>query len=76
MGSPTVILSEASVPPSEDAALVSFLTRVEVKLDAVLTRGDDHEARIRALERKVWLVAGAATVAGGLLGNLAPIITK
>ncbi|WDS52047.1 membrane protein [Microbacterium phage Caron] len=63
-------------PPSEDAPLVAFLTRVEVKLDTALTRGDDHENRIRALERKVWLVAGAATVAGGLLGNLAPLITK
>lgn len=37
---------------------------------------DDHETRIRALERKVWLVAGAAAVAGGLLGNLSPILTK
>lgn len=26
----------------------------------------DHELRIRAIERKVWLVAGAAGVIGGL----------
>ena len=64
------------VPPAEDAALVSFLTRVEVKLDAALTRGDDHEGRIRALERKVWVAAGFAAAAGGLLGNIAPPLLK
>ncbi|WP_067201137.1 hypothetical protein [Microbacterium sp. XT11] len=74
---PAVVINEGGgVPPSEDAALVSFLTRVEVKLDNALTRGDDHEGRIRALERKVWLVSGAAAVLGGVLGNVAPLIAK
>ncbi len=77
MGAPGVtVINEGNVPLSEDAALVSFLTRVEVKLDSVLTRGDDHETRIRALERKVWLVAGGAAVLGGILGNFAPLLTK
>ncbi|QWY81843.1 membrane protein [Microbacterium phage Honk] len=75
--SPAVVIeSGGGVPPSEDAALVSFLTRVEVKLDAVLTRGDDHETRIRSLERKVWLAAGAAAVMGGVVGNVAPSLLK
>ncbi|WDS51658.1 membrane protein [Microbacterium phage Barnstormer] len=73
---PSVTISEGGVPPSEDAALVSFLTRVEVKLDTVLSGHNDHETRIRALERKVWLVAGAAAVLGGVLGNIAPFISK
>ncbi|UVK59039.1 tail needle protein [Microbacterium phage Cen1621] len=76
MAPAVVIESGGGVPPSEDAALVSFLTRVEVKLDAVLTRGDDHESRIRSLERKVWLAAGFAAAAGGLLGNIAPPLIK
>jgi hypothetical protein len=70
------VVNEAGVPPSEDAALVSFLTRVEVKLDQVLTRGDDHEARIRSLERKVWGAAGAATVGGALLGHVVSLLSQ
>lgn len=31
-------------------------------------RVDDHETRIRALERKVWAAAGAAAAAGGVVG--------
>lgn len=30
----------------------------------------DHESRIRALERKVWTAAGAATVLGALLSQV------
>jgi hypothetical protein len=60
-----------ATPPSEDAALVAFLTRVEVKLDTALTRGDDHEVRLRSLERKVFVAAGAATVLGAGLGQIA-----
>lgn len=76
MGAPVTVINEGGIPPSEDAALVSFLTRVEVKLDAALTRGDDHEGRIRGLERKVYIFAGAATILGGALGNVAPAILK
>lgn len=35
---------------------------------------DDHETRIRSLERKVWLAAGAAAVIGGTVGNLFPML--
>lgn len=31
----------------------------------------DHEARIRRLERIVWLAMGAAAVSGGAIGTLA-----
>lgn len=36
----------------------------------------DHETRLRALERKLWLLAGASAVAGGALGNFFPLISK
>ncbi len=34
-------------------------------------RIEDHETRIRSLERKVWAAAGAAAAAGGVLGTIA-----
>ncbi|WP_424936661.1 MULTISPECIES: hypothetical protein [Bacteria] len=34
----------------------------------------DHETRIRSLERKVWIVAGAAAVIGGVLGKVGPAL--
>ena len=53
------------------ADLKVAIARIETKLDAALTVGADHEARIRRLERAVWLAAGAAAAAGGTLGSLA-----
>jgi hypothetical protein len=44
------------------------LVRIEVKLDAVIKRGDDHETRIRSVEKRSWWTAGAA----GLLAVFAP----
>lgn len=31
--------------------------------------GDDHEARIRGLERLVWIAAGVATISGAGIGQ-------
>ncbi|WP_409466319.1 hypothetical protein [Amycolatopsis sp. GA6-003] len=42
------------------------------KVDAVEKRDSDHEARIRALERKVWMALGggaAGTIAAAILGG-------
>lgn len=47
------------------------LVRIETKLDAAISRADDHETRIRRMERMLWLAAGAATAAGGVLGTIA-----
>lgn len=47
------------------------LISIELKLDAVINRGDDHETRIRRLERAVWIAAGAAMAGGGVLGAIA-----
>lgn len=54
-----------------DGEVVERLVRIETKLDAQLTRSDDHEVRLRRLERALWLVAGAATAGGGVLGTIA-----
>jgi hypothetical protein len=55
---------------STDTEVLERLTRIEVKLDAAMSRGDDHETRIRRLERVVWIAAGAAATGGGLLGSI------
>lgn len=34
------------------------------------TRLNDHENRIRRVERSVWIAAGACAAAGGVLGSL------
>lgn len=41
--------------------MIERLSRLEAKLDRV----DDHESRIRKLERMIWVAAGA----GAVLGN-------
>lgn len=47
------------------------LVRIETKLDSQLTRSEDHEGRIRRLERAVWVASGAAATAGGVVGSIA-----
>ena len=49
------------------------LARIEVKLDAVLSKHDDHESRLRRLERALWVVTGFAAALGGGIGS---VITK
>lgn len=38
------------------------------KLDDIPRQVHDHESRIRALERRLWMAAGAAAVAGTFIG--------
>lgn len=45
-----------------------WLTRVEVKLDTAIARVDDHEQRMRFLERVAW--AGLALGGTGALSGL------
>ena len=51
----------------EDLAVV--VARIEAKLDVAISKGDDHETRIRALERKVWMAAGFAAAGGAGLSQ-------
>lgn len=53
----------------DDPKLVATLTRIETKLDhfnqtytSHLISHDDHETRIRLLEKKVWTLPTAATL--------------
>jgi hypothetical protein len=67
------------VPASqgEDQDMRDRMTRVETKLDALITtlaaQHPDHEARIRNLEAKIWWLAGFAAAPGmiALLSKLA-----
>lgn len=67
---------------SEDAALVKVLTRLETKLDGALSRADDHEARLRAVERRrtvaprdLWLGLTGAVTAGAALSSIIANLT-
>ena len=42
--------------------LVRAVSRIETKLDSRIGMTDDHEKRLRGLERHKWLQVGAATV--------------
>jgi hypothetical protein len=47
---------------SEPEDLLVRLARIETKLDAALSRADDHEGRIRSLERARWPLPSLAVV--------------
>lgn len=53
----------------QDPELIKALTRIETKLDHLtdtytshLKDHEDHEARIRSLEKRVWTLPTAATL--------------
>lgn len=53
--------------PGDSVAVI--LARIEVKLDTELKRGEDHEARIRALEKRVWFASGTAGLFAGFVAT-------
>ncbi|MGI5285238.1 hypothetical protein ACQEVF_18145 [Nonomuraea polychroma] len=58
-----------------DREVIETLVRMETKLDAAISRGDDHEDRIRRLERAVWVAAGAGMAGGGVFGVIVQGVT-
>lgn len=61
----------------EVRTLAATVTRMDSKLDSLVERLasreallQDHEDRLRALERKVWAAAGAGATVGALGGWL------
>jgi hypothetical protein len=46
------------------------LARIETKLDAALLDIDDHETRVRSLERGYWKVVGAASVIAAIVAKV------
>lgn len=48
------------------------LLDMDKKLDPLPAQAQDHETRLRALERNLWLAVGAASIGGGALGQIIP----
>jgi len=46
----------------DDPKLIETLTRMETKLDNFILKSDDHESRIRAIEKKIWAIPGVAVI--------------
>lgn len=62
--------AERGVEHDSDREVLTRLARIETKLDVAIGRVDDHETRIRRLERAVWVAAGAAATGGGIVGAI------
>ena len=62
---------ERSPERDVEREVLDRLVSIETKLDISISRVDDHETRIRRLERAVWIAAGAAAAGGGVIGSLA-----
>lgn len=46
------------------------VTDIKTKLENLTSKTDDHESRIRSLERRVWAAGGAGGAIGGFLTYL------
>lgn len=55
---------------ADDPAVIERLTRVEVKLDLLLSSRDDQEARLRKVEKWMYVTAGVIGLATGYVGQL------
>ena len=51
--------------------MVERLARIETKLDVQLATQADHEARLRRLERALWIAAGISMAGGAGLSQIA-----
>jgi hypothetical protein len=50
--------------------VIDRLARIETNQTAELAGRQDHEVRLRTLEKRQWFLAGVAAVAGTLLGKI------
>lgn len=55
-------------------SLTASVNQLATKLDDVPSKVADHESRIRALERKVFLATGGAGVLGAIVGYAVQLI--
>ena len=51
-------------------SLDKLVNTVDPAFAAIREKQHDHEGRLRAVERKVWIAAGFAAGAGGTVGGL------
>lgn len=49
---------------------IELLTRIDTNVAALLAAKNDHEKRLRAVERKQWLHTGGLTLAGFVLAKM------
>lgn len=68
---------------AEASEVREMLAKIDNKLDVVsltMTHAtksvDDHEHRIRAIEKTVWRTAGAAAFVGASIGIVANLLTR
>ena len=48
----------------------ALLARIDEKVTMLLQRDNDHEKRLRVVERNQWVIGGIATTLGVLLSYL------
>ena len=62
------------MPPAHEQTTADALTEIRVKLDMLIEQWSpkliDHESRLRKLEARVWVAAGAAAAGAGTLGSV------
>ena len=59
-----------STRPDFEGDVIDRLARIETHLEGIKDAHSDHEARIRGLEKKQWLLAGGASALGPLIAWL------
>ena len=67
VGAGAVVITTAQIF-TELRGLHDQLRDMRADVRTAINHSDDHESRIRALERKLWIAAGGAMVAGALVG--------
>ena len=50
--------------------VIATLSRLETKMNGVCKKQDDHEKRIRFLEKSIWIAIGVLIVADILLTTM------
>jgi hypothetical protein len=51
-----------------DEEVKLLIARIDERTKVLVDRRDDHEDRMRVLEKQVWWFSGAATIGGAFLG--------
>ena len=59
---------------SGDETIGEKLVRIETKLDAALGKQTDHEARLRCVEKRIWLVSGGVVIAAWCAERVIPFL--
>lgn len=66
--------ADGSPVPAWAAQLLVDVAVIRANLAPLVVRVDDHEARLRSLERRAYTLAGVATLAGAGVGQLLDLL--